>query len=101
MFAKRFNSAFKDTGLEAWLKVQGVESLVICGMQTEYCLDATIKSAFEKGYRITVPRELHTTFNGKGMSAAQIKTWYADQIWDGRFASVQPLKEVLAKLKES
>ena len=96
VFGKHFSSAFKDTGLEAWLKSQGIDTLVVCGMQTEYCLDASIKSAFEKGYHITVPREAHTTYDARGMTAPQIKAWYADQIWDGRFASMKPMDAVLA-----
>jgi len=98
VFGKRFSSAFKDTGLGDWLQEQGITDLVIVGMQTQFCLDATIKGAFERGYRITVPREGHTTFDGPGMTAPQIKAWYADQIWDHRFATVVPIEEILSVL---
>jgi nicotinamidase-related amidase len=98
-FGKHFSSSFKDTGLEAWLRSQGIEALVVVGMQTEYCLDATIKSAFEKGFRVTVPVGAHTTFDGRGMTAPQINAWYADQIWDGRFASLVPVEQAVTLLR--
>ncbi|WP_153279670.1 cysteine hydrolase family protein, partial [Streptococcus pneumoniae] len=28
----------------------GIEKLVLCGMQTEYCVDTSVKVAFEYGY---------------------------------------------------
>lgn len=97
-FGKHFSSSFKDTGLEAWLKDRGIGSLVVVGMQTEYCLDATIKSAFEKGYRVTVPVGAFTTYDGRGMTAPQINAWYADQIWDGRFATLVPVDQAVKLL---
>lgn len=98
-FDKSVSSCFRDTALDGWLRDRGIDHLVIAGMQTEYCLDASIKSAFERGYRVTVPAEGHTTFDNRGMTADQIKTWYAHQIWDGRFASVKPASQVLEELR--
>ena len=46
----RYNSAFKNTNLDAYLKSQGIQDLIIVGMQSEYCIDTSIKVAFELGY---------------------------------------------------
>ena len=95
VFGKQFNSAFKDTGLEAWLRKSGISQLVICGMQTEHCLDASIKSAFEKGFKVVVPAGAHTTLDSTSLNAPQIKQWYAERIWNGRYAAVEPVESVL------
>jgi len=98
VFPKRFNSSFKDTGLEAWLDGQGIETLVIAGMQTEHCIDATVKSAFEEGYRIIVPEGCHTTFANGEWTAAQVKDFYQNRIWNGRYASVESVESVIKVL---
>lgn len=96
VFAKRFNSAFKETGLEDWLRERGITTLVIAGMQTEHCLDATIKSAFERGFRVIVPEGAHTTFDNGGLTADQIRQWYAGRIWHNRYAQVRTVAQVTA-----
>ncbi|MBE0601207.1 MAG: cysteine hydrolase [Firmicutes bacterium] len=95
---KRFSSAFKDTELEACLRERNVQTLVICGMQTEYCVDATVKSAFERGYKVFVPKHGTTTFDASIAPAATLRAFYEDDIWDGRFADVVSLDEALQKL---
>ena len=54
---KRYSSAFKDTGLDDTLKEKNIRTLVVCGMQTEYCVDASVKSAFERGYKVFIPKD--------------------------------------------
>lgn len=87
VFRKRYNSAFLETGLEGWLRERGIGALVAVGMQTEYCMDASIKSAFEKGFRVTVPEGAHTTCDNGGLSGQQIRDFYQELIWRGRYAA--------------
>lgn len=94
IFDKRFNSAFQETGLEEYLREQGVDTLVITGMQTEYCIDATIKSAFERGFHVLVPVNGTTTFSNGLFSAAQINRFYTENIWSGRFADILPAEVI-------
>ena len=54
---KNYNSAFKNTELDEYLKSKDIQTLIIVGMQTEYCIDTTCRIAFEKGYKII---SLHT-----------------------------------------
>ena len=37
---KHHGSAFNGTDLDTKLKTAGVETLILCGMQSEYCVDA-------------------------------------------------------------
>ena len=38
---KRYPDAFRDTDLAAVLDRLGADRIVVCGMQTEFCIDAT------------------------------------------------------------
>jgi len=100
IFGKRYNSAFKETGLEDWLRTREIGTLIVCGMQTEHCLDATIKSAFEKGFRVIVPEGAHTTLDNGDLKAPQIRRFYQDRIWKDRYAEVKPVAEILAAFAE-
>ena len=95
IFDKRFNSAFLETGLEDRLAELGAGTLVVAGMQTEYCIDATIKSAFERGFRVLVPAGGVATFDNGGLAAGQIDRFFAEVIWQGRYAQVLPWEEIV------
>lgn len=88
IFDKRFNSAFLNTGLDSYLNEKGVETLAIVGMQTELCIDATVKSAFERGYQVLIPTDANTTFDNEQLSAAAISRFFHYKIWKNRFAQV-------------
>lgn len=96
VFDKRFSSAFKDTGLGEYLRDKGLKTLVISGMQTEYCIDATLKSAFERGYKVYMPEGGSTTYDNRLFTADRLVEYYEKDIWNGRFADVLPLDEALA-----
>ena len=95
---KRYSSAFKDTTLDAYLKENNIQALVVCGMQTEYCVDATVKGAFERGYKLFIPQGGTSTYDCRIATADQLIRFYEEDIWNGRFADVIPLTQALAKL---
>jgi nicotinamidase-related amidase len=82
---KHHSSAFRDTNLDDKLKAAGIKELVICGMQTEYCVDTTVRAATERGYRVTVACDAHTTFDSAILPAETIIA-HTHHIWNGRFA---------------
>jgi nicotinamidase-related amidase len=90
---KRRNSGFYQTDLDAKLKAAGIDALVIAGMQTEYCVDATVRSAFERDYRVTVAADAHTTFDGDILPAPTIIA-YTQHIWNGRYARLKSSDEI-------
>ena len=92
---KKKNSAFKDTELHGYLQAKGVGSLILAGMQTEYCVDATCKSAFDLGYAITIPRGCTTTFDNGAFSGRDLACFYEDKIWHNRFAQVVSIEEAI------
>ena len=98
---KRFSSAFRQTDLQARLNAMGAKNLILCGMQTEYCVDTTCRVAFELGYAPTIPQGCTTTFDDGLFTAKDMQTYYENLIWDGRFARVLPLEDVLAEIESA
>ena len=98
VFDKRFNSAFRKTGLHEYLSAQDVSKLVICGMQTEYCIDTSIKVAFELGYDVVVPAGATTTYANPFLSGEKLITYYERMIWHEPLAKVIPMEDALALL---
>jgi nicotinamidase-related amidase len=90
---KTRSNGFQGTDLDAKLRAAGIDDLVVCGMQTEYCVDTTIRAAFERGYRITVACDAHTTFDSKLLPAETIIA-HTQHIWNGRFATLVPAAEI-------
>ncbi len=51
---KRFPNSFRDTGLERAIRDAGVDALVIAGMMSHMCVDATTRQAFDLGFPCVV-----------------------------------------------
>jgi nicotinamidase-related amidase len=54
VFVKQFPNSFRDTGLLEYLKSNDITELVIVGMMTHMCIDATTRAAFDYGFSCTV-----------------------------------------------
>lgn len=94
IFDKSFNSAFKETGLHAYLQEKEIEQLIIMGMATNFCIDTTIKVAFELGYKVAVIRDGTTTgYSGK-LDAEDLIDHYQN-IWSWNFAQVDKLENII------
>ncbi|MDD3223638.1 MAG: cysteine hydrolase family protein [Clostridium sp.] len=99
IFDKKVNSAFKGTGLLEYLIDKGEKDVIIVGLQTDYCIDATIKCGFEHGFNITVPAYVNTTVNNKFMSAEQSYQYYNEFMWNGRYAKCISMDETIKRMK--
>ena len=91
---KSYNSIFKKTGLKEYLKEKSITNLIIMGLQTEYCIDATLKAGVEYGYRMIVPEGTITTRDNGEFTARQLNEFFHYTIWNGRFAKVLPIDKV-------
>ena len=91
---KTRSSAFYETALDLSLRAAGVDALVVCGLQTEYCVDTTVRSAFERGYRVTVACDAHTTFDSALLPATTIIA-HTQHLWNGRFARLELAEDVV------
>ena len=86
IFDKTVNSSFKGTGLLEYLKEENVHTVVVVGLQTDYCIDATVKCGFEHGFKMIVPANANTTFDNEFMSAENTYKYYNDFMWNKRYA---------------
>jgi nicotinamidase-related amidase len=59
---KRVYSAFHETGLDAYLRQHGVDTVVLCGQHTNICVRHTAADALYRGYRIIVPPDCVEAF---------------------------------------
>jgi ureidoacrylate peracid hydrolase len=54
VFEKHRSSCFYNTTLETKLKAQGITTLIVCGVATNYCVDSTIRDAYARDFDIIV-----------------------------------------------
>lgn len=59
-------NAFEDTDLEAELTILGVERLVVCGLQSDACIDGTVRGAVVNGFDVVLVADAHTTHGFEG-----------------------------------
>lgn len=95
VFNKTVNSAFRDTGLAEYLKNKGEYTVIIAGLQTDYCIDATVKAGFEHGFKMIVPANTNSTFDNPYMTAEQSYSYYNEFMWSKRYASCISFERVL------
>jgi nicotinamidase-related amidase len=66
------SGAFESTDLQVLLHSRGINSLVIAGMQTGYCIDATVRQASVLGFDVTVIADAHSTYASNDKTAAEL-----------------------------
>jgi len=88
VFVKTINSCFGNKKLKKYLKHQKDKRLMIIGLQTNYCIDATVKSAFERGYEVIIPEGANTTFDNDYMTGETTVRYYNEDVWEELVESV-------------
>jgi nicotinamidase-related amidase len=90
--------SFHRTELHPLLQSQDVRRLVICGLQTEYCVDTTVRRALALGYEVLLVADAHSTLDNGVLSAPQIvahtNTTLAGMSSFGPRVTVKPAREV-------
>jgi nicotinamidase-related amidase len=69
---KTATDSFHKTELEGLLQSHGVKQLVICGLQSDFCVDTTTRRALGLGYPVTLVSDAHSTLDNGILTAAQI-----------------------------
>ncbi|WP_339434100.1 MULTISPECIES: cysteine hydrolase family protein [unclassified Pseudomonas] len=64
--------SFYQTDLSKLLPIEDFESLVICGLQTDYCVNATVRQAHQLGYDVVLASDAHSTLDNGNMKAEDI-----------------------------
>jgi len=52
--------------------LRAISKLVSCGLQSDCCVDATVRGALARGYDVVLVGDAHTTMDSGGLSAEQI-----------------------------
>ncbi len=84
--------AFSNLQVKRILKKRQIRTVVVTGVNTDICIDTTVRRAFTEGYNIIVPKDLVATMNKKGEK-------YYLTIFDTFFGSVVNSKHVLQYLR--
>lgn len=98
IFDKTVNSPFRQTGLLEYLRSVGENEIIVVGLQTDYCIDASIKCGFEHGFKMIVPEYCNTTFDNDHMSAEKSYKYYNDFIWKDRYAECISVEQALKRI---
>ena len=83
VFVKTINSCFGNQEFKAYMEQQEDKRLMVIGLQTNYCIDATVKSAFERGFEVIVPEGTNSTFDNDYMTGETTVAYYNEDVWDG------------------
>ena len=97
VFVKTINSCFGNADFRAYMEQQEDKRLMIVGLQTNYCIDATVKSAFERGYEVIIPEGTNSTFDNDYMTGETAVKYYNEDVWDN-VADVVTFDEAVAML---
>lgn len=77
---KHFPNSFRYTRLNEYLASQEIRELVICGMMSQMCIDATVRAAFDMGYACIVAHDAcaagSLVFNGIDIPALHVHGAY-------------------------
>ena len=98
---KTVNSAFMESGLLQYLKSKNETDIIVVGLQTDYCIDATVKSGFEHGFRIIIPENTNSTFDNEYMCAEETYNYYNGFIWKNRYAECVTAEEAFNLINNS
>ena len=97
LITKQVNSAFLgQPRLAEWLDQRGLRDIVLCGIQTNMCVETTARMGGNLGYQTTVVLDATRTFDlvkpgldgEERMTAGQLMRATAFNLAGGRFAKV-------------
>ena len=88
VFVKTINSCFGNREFREYMERQKDRRLMIIGLQTNYCIDCTIKSAFERGFEVIIPEGTNSTFDNDYMTGETTVRYYNEDVWEELVDSV-------------
>jgi nicotinamidase-related amidase len=94
---KNFPNSFRNTDLGTLLQKQEIKNLVVAGMMTHMCVDATVRHAADLGYKITLLGDACATraqsYAGEKVPARQVHTAFLAAL-NGFYAKVLDTHEL-------
>ena len=94
---KNFPNSFRNTGLQKVLEEKQIKNLVVAGMMTHMCVDATVRHAADLGYKVTLLGDACATraqaYAGEKVPAKQVHAAFLAAL-NGFYAKVVPTHEL-------
>lgn len=102
VIGKHMNSAFIGTDLEARLRTQGIDTLVVAGLTTQHCVSTTVRMAGNLGFATVLAADAcaahaQTGYDGKRHSAQAVHEVSLATL-HGEFAEVVSTADILKAL---
>jgi nicotinamidase-related amidase len=95
---KAHPNGFRETELETTLRARGVDSVVVCGMMTSMCVDATVRAAVDLGFTASVASDACATcdlaLDGRTVQAADVHVAFLAAL-SGSYARVAAAAELV------
>jgi nicotinamidase-related amidase len=60
---KTADDGFDGTSLHDLLAASAVQTIALCGVQSEMCVAATARAAMQRGYNVILPHDGHATYD--------------------------------------
>ncbi|MEM8635278.1 MAG: cysteine hydrolase family protein [Pseudomonadota bacterium] len=84
---------FHKTELDNVLSALDLRRLVICGMQTEFCVDTAVRTAVDHAYEVIVASGAHATFDTDELSAGTVAKHH-ETVWRQAFGQVLNVSDI-------
>ncbi len=98
---KHYPNSFRETPLLERLRQEAVSRLIICGMMTHMCVDATTRAAFDHGFDCTIAGDACATkdlqFQGQKVPAEYVHFAFLAAL-NGTYGNVLKADEIISQL---
>jgi nicotinamidase-related amidase len=95
---KTATDSFHKTTLHSTLQERGIDRLIVCGLQSDFCVDTTTRRALALGYPVTLVADGHSTMDNSTLTAAQITAHHNETLCNitsfGPRATAVPASEI-------
>jgi RimJ/RimL family protein N-acetyltransferase/nicotinamidase-related amidase len=100
IFNKKVNSSLSmNVGLLMYLRNSHFKTLIITGLQTDFCIDTAVKRAFDNGFKVIVPAGCNSTRNNAYMDGETTYKYYNESVWPGSYADCISVEETVSRMK--
>ena len=101
VYEKNYPNSFRSTPLLEHLRQSQIERLVICGMMTHMCVEATVRAAYDLDFECLVAQNAcatkSLTLGEESVPARQVHLAFLAAL-KGRYAQILSVDEIIHKL---
>lgn len=79
---------------------KGIKTIMIAGLQTDFCIDATIKSGFDHGYKMIIPEYSNSTFDNRFFNKETAYKYFNELIWKDRYGETVTIEKAVEIIRQ-